>query len=180
MTIREALRALLHNEFEDILRIGTVVPGSQSGNFCQVIPFDTEGWVSNNDDNVNTPGVPLQNVRLQAGSSSGNLSNGILLVPADSSIVVVAEINPNDYCIVLYSGIKSIQFLDGTLGGLVEVMNLVTKLNNLETLLNGLIALYNAHVHTANNTPTVSLETTTLTPTVRADIENTKITHGNP
>lgn len=82
---------------------------------------------------------------------------------------------------------KAIKLLDGSLGGLVEVANLTTKLNNLENLVNDLISKYNIHTHiltlssgTGTAAPTVSLETGTLTPTVRGDIENTHITHGNP
>ena len=59
---------------------------------------------------------------------------------------------------------------------------LVTKLNNLENKLNTFIGLYNAHVHVetgGSTSPTVSLVVGTLTPTVKANIENPLITHGN-
>lgn len=73
------------------------------------------------------------------------------------------------------------QFNDGAFGGLVKVIELTTKLNNLETLVNGFVGLYNSHIHpeTGGSTgPTPQQETNTLTPTQQADIENTKITHG--
>lgn len=82
---------------------------------------------------------------------------------------------------------KAIQLLDGSLGGLVKVIDLTTKLNNLENLVNDLISKYNSHTHiltlssgTGTAAPTVTTETQTLTPTNRGDIENTNITHGNP
>ena len=77
-----------------------------------------------------------------------------------------------------------IQFNDGSYGGLVQVINLVQKLNNLENLVNDLVAKFNMHVHpgvqsgAGSTGPTVSLETGTLTPTEQADIENTEVTHG--
>ncbi len=74
-------------------------------------------------------------------------------------------------------------FNDGSLGGLVKVIQLTQKLNNLENLVNDLIAKYNSHTHiltlssgTGTAAPTATTETQTLTPTQRGDIENTKIT----
>jgi hypothetical protein len=74
---------------------------------------------------------------------------------------------------------------DGSLGGLVEVAALVTRLNNAENMVNDLAAKFNGHTHilalsagTGTAAATVTQETTTLTPTQRGDIENTKITHG--
>jgi hypothetical protein len=69
-------------------------------------------------------------------------------------------------------------------GGLVEVGNLVTKLNNLENKVNDIIASFNSHTHsgvtvgsgvTGTGTPPV---TGNLTPTQKSDIENTTVQHG--
>ena len=68
------------------------------------------------------------------------------------------------------------EFNGGTLGGIVKLNEITEKLNALENGYNSLVAKYNAHVHAANGTPTVSLETTVLTPTQTTDIENEKIT----
>ena len=72
----------------------------------------------------------------------------------------------------------------GSNGGLVKVIDLTTKLNNLENLVNDLVTKYNTHTHTTTcasgagtASPTTATETTSLTPTVRANIENTKISH---
>lgn len=173
MTIREALYELLKDKFAFDLRLGTVVPGSVSGGFCQVVPFDTE------DENGN--GSPMPNVRLQSNSG-----NGIILTPADGSVVVIGKLIEPDYCVLLYSSLVNIQMLDGSYGGLVEVANLTSKLNNLENKVNNIISVFNTHVHTGVVTGSGSSATTptlisgTLTPTNRGDIENTKITHGSP
>lgn len=70
------------------------------------------------------------------------------------------------------------QFNGGQNGGMVLLLQLVAKLNNIENLLNQFIALYNSHTHPVSGSATgvpVVPEDNTLTPTQRADIENTKI-----
>jgi hypothetical protein len=61
-----------------------------------------------------------------------------------------------------------VQFNGGNNGGMVEVIKLVTKLNNLEQAVN------NIQVWAATVTPPYSAQP--LTPTQRGDIENNKIT----
>jgi hypothetical protein len=80
----------------------------------------------------------------------------------------------------LYVNCNLVEFNGGQLGGMVEVIKLVDRLNKVENLVNNLISLYNLHTHNvtavgAPTAPTTSLETNTLTPTQRKDIENTKI-----
>lgn len=79
--------------------------------------------------------------------------------------------------------VSLVEFNGGSLGGLVKVEDLVTRLNDIEDLVNDLIEQYNGHTHilalssgTGTAAETVSQETGTLTPTTRGDIENTKIT----
>lgn len=73
-------------------------------------------------------------------------------------------------------------FNQGNNGGMVLVTDLVSRLNKIENLVNNLVTQYNGHTHilalssgTGTAAETVSQETGTLTPTVRGDIENTKI-----
>lgn len=87
---------------------------------------------------------------------------------------------------VVFSSINGVQFNDGKLGGLVRVMDLITKLNNLENAYNDLAAKFNSHTHlltltsgTGTAAPTAAPEATSLTPTQQSEIENTNITHGN-
>lgn len=129
----------------------------------------------------------LQKVRLQA---IGGQSVGFVLVPKVGSYVIVTFIDKVNGFISSTTELKEI-FIDtdlvtfngGSNDGLVNVNDLVTKLNNLENTLNTFMnTTYNTHTHisAAPGSPTavpVPLNTTTLTPTVKADLEDTKITH---
>lgn len=168
MTAREAILEIVKDKFKHRLRLGIVKAGSVAAGLCTVIPFDSE--------DVNGVGSEILEVRIQA-----NPGNGIKPTPTDGSIVLIGEIAPFDYAILMYSALDSITFMDGSLGGLVQVVALTTKLNNLENLVNDLISKYNVHTHPVSGASTgvpVIPEPTTLTPTVRANIENSKITHG--
>lgn len=121
------------------------------------------------------------------------IDDGLLLIPVLGSTVIVCHSGNNTPFIILFSaiqkiilvGVSGLQFQGGELGGLVEVQPLTTKLNSLENLVNDLVSKFNSHTHiltlttgTGTAAPTSTQETTVLTPTVRADIENTAITHG--
>ena len=117
-------------------------------------------------------------VRLMA-----SVDDGLLMIPVVGSSVVVCSSDFVTGSIIQYSGIDHISIRGGDLGGLVKVIDLTEKLNNLENKLNSLILKYNTHTHnvTAVGSPTgpgLQPETGTLTPTQRADIENDKISHG--
>ena len=113
-----------------------------------------------------------------------SIDDGILAVPAVGSTVVVSGSDFNTGCIVQYSEVEKIIFRGGDLGGLVKVIELTEKLNNLEELLNNLITKYNTHTHAGvtagggSTAVTTSIETGTLTPTQQNEIENDKIKHG--
>lgn len=119
-------------------------------------------------------------VRLQAAKET----DGILLIPVVGSVVMVQPINHVTGYVSMFSKVESIRLGDGTLGGLIKIADLVNKLNNLENKVNSLITAYNTHTHTGVTTGagTSAVGTApvsgTLTPTVRADIENDTITHG--
>lgn len=71
-----------------------------------------------------------------------------------------------------------IRFNGGDNDGMVLVNGLVTRLNAIEDKLNSLIGKYNTHIHPATSgttSPTTSQEST-ITPTNKSDVENTKIT----
>ena len=112
-----------------------------------------------------------------------SVDDGFLIIPVVGSTVVVSSSDFNTASIVQYSEVEKIVLRGGDLGGLVKVINLTSKLNNLENKLNSLVLKYNTHTHnvTAVGSPTgpgLQPETGQLTPTVRSDIENTKITQG--
>ena len=112
-----------------------------------------------------------------------SVDDGMLIVPVVGSTVVVSSSDFVTGAVVQYSGVDYISIRGGDLGGLVKVITLTQKLNNLENKLNSLILKYNTHTHnvTAVGSPTgpgLQPETGQLTPTQRSDIENDKILQG--
>lgn len=160
MEIREAIQKIAKDGFNPTrCRVAKVL--SVESDTCTVELLDTETQVSD--------------VRLQTESA-----NGVYYKPAVDSFVIVASIEDFEYVVIMYSALDEIKFLDGSYGGLVKVEDLVTKLNNLENKVNDLITFINTHSHASNGaSPSPIYLGGTLTTTVRANIENTKVTHGN-
>jgi hypothetical protein len=114
----------------------------------------------------------IEKVVITAGENNASIqvdAEGLLFEIADTKIQVSdGEIKLND----------------GSLGGLVKVIQLTQKLNNLENKVNQLITAYNTHVHTGVTTGAGSSAVTpstvsgALTPTNRVDIENDLVKHG--
>jgi aromatic ring-opening dioxygenase LigB subunit len=116
------------------------------------------------------------------------ISDGLLMVPKIDSEVKVLFSTYTTPFIVQFGDIEKIfiaadliQFNDGNLKGLVKVIELTTKLNNLENKVNSIISAFNTHTHTSTvigtpTTPPMVPIMGTLTPTSQADIENTIIT----
>ena len=118
---------------------------------------------------------------------------GFILIPEEDSQGIVTFLN-NEEAFLLNAEILSkilikigeltlvvddskFEFNGGTNGGIVNVNDLVTKLNNLENKVNTIITTYNLHVHPSTGVVTPQQITGNLTPTVKADLEDTKITH---
>ena len=114
---------------------------------------------------------------------------GLLLAPANDSTVGYVYTSPTDAFITLFGEVDDIIFQGGTNEGLVKVVELTAKINDLENLLNDLISKYNAHIHITTATvgattvpgviaPTTSLETTIIAPiTNKTEIQNDKFKH---
>jgi len=181
MTLRDVLIRYF-NKFETRIRPipCTVNPGTQfqdlDGYYCIVTPI-------------------LEQTSFQRVKISADAGNGMVLIPADNSLVFIHRMDDNDAYICAYSGLQDVIFIDGTYavkmldgsyGGLVKVASLVTKINNLENLVNDLITKYNSHTHVVTSTPSTSatplpVEGSTISPvTQRSDLENTHIIHGKP
>lgn len=125
---------------------------------------------------------------------TAEVDDGFLLIPAIGSTVLVLFSKRQPPYVTMFSELQGVQvtigdkaiemsgektiFNSGSFGGLIKINDLVAKLNNVENLLNSLIVKYNAHVHTANNTPTLSIETGSITPTTVIEIENPTVVHG--
>jgi hypothetical protein len=121
-------------------------------------------------------------------SLSCDLKKGFLLIPTNGSQVICTETSDTTAYISMVSDVTQVYIAGDVNGGLIKVVDLVTKLNNIENLLNGFISLYNTHIHVGVDSvtfapvtisPTVAQQTTVLTPTVRANIESTVVKHGN-
>lgn len=120
----------------------------------------------------------INNVRLMSC-----IDDGILIVPEVESTVSIALSDFTQPYITQYGGVKKITFIGGDSGGLVKVIELTEKLNNIENKVNSLLNSYNLHTHnvTAVGSPTgpnLNQVAGQLTLTERGDIENKDIQHG--
>jgi hypothetical protein len=181
--IIEAIQKISGTQLNDKVRLyaASVVSVDEPTRTCVVTTISSQGSMT------------IENVQLMA-----SLDDGILLLPAVDSTVIVSYSTYNQPFISLFSELQKvllivgssilsikdgiIQFNDGSNGGLVEVIKLTTKLNNLENLVNDLVSKYNTHTHiltltsgTGTAAPTAAPESTVITPTQRSDIENTLI-----
>jgi len=121
----------------------------------------------------------LVSVRLMAQNEKG-----FLLVPKVDSAVIVSFLENKSPYISMVSEVSEIQLNGDNYDGLVKINDLVDKLNDIENTLNTHIALYNAHVHSGGTMmgstgAPAALDTNTLTPTVKADLENITVKQGN-
>jgi len=128
----------------------------------------------------------LYDVRLQAAISN---TNGFCLYPGKDSFVIVAFINSTTGLVVGSTGLESIhsdcnlfEFNNGT-DGMVKIVQLTDKLNNLVDEINKIKDIVNSHTHPYLN-GTVAAETSaTLTRAYAAttfnksNYEDVKIKH---
>jgi hypothetical protein len=146
------------------------------------VDFDSRTCTCSAVNDTSTTSIEL--VRFQSV-----VDDGVILVPKiGSSVTVLLSIRIQPM-IVMYSELDNVyivapkvQFNKGQLGGLVKVIDLTTKLNNLEKLVNDLVTKYNLHTHVTtcpagagSASPTPNIESQVLTPTQRTDIENKAI-----
>ena len=132
----------------------------------------------------------IKAVRLQPDISK---STGLVQIPRNGSMVVVTFINEATAFVSLVTDPEEI-IIDtdqvtingGGNDGLINIRDLVTKLNNLENMLNAHIVVFNAHTHPyfpgplaqAPTSVTATPDTQTpLVPTVKLDLEDGKVKH---
>ena len=125
----------------------------------------------------------IKNVNLSANYPTNKA--GFVLAPTVNSLVQVSFTDDQQAFVSMVSEVDFIYLNGNDYGGLVQVQPLVDKLNNLENMVNDLKNQYNSHTHvltlssgTGTAAVTVSQETTTLTTTQKADLENTTVLHG--
>jgi hypothetical protein len=121
----------------------------------------------------------IPNVRIMAQNE-----NGFLLVPKVGSVVIISFLTDSDAYVSMVSEVSEIQLNGDNYDGLVKINDLVDKLNDIENTLNTHITLYNAHVHSGGTIMgstgiPAAIDTNTLIPTIKADLENTTCKHGN-
>lgn len=144
----------------------------------EVDSLDTDSMTCQGTALTGPVGNAIADIRLMAA-----VDDGVLLTPSVGSTVTVIMSTFTGPVALCYSAVDKITLLGGDLGGLVKVIDLTKKLNNLENIVNDLIAKFNTHTHnvTAVSAPTgpnLLPETQTLIITKRIDIENQNITQG--
>lgn len=190
--LQEAIQRIANTHGKDIpsLVICTVDSFDLETQTCECTPIG-------GDATTKIPGVQLK----------AEPNNGILIKPKIGSTVIVSMSLKTSAYIFMFSDIDSIDTVipnptpggkstilkieqgkitmnDGSYDGIVKVNDLVTKLNNLESKVNSMIGIFNSHVHpgvtvgAGSTLISITPVTGTLTPTVKADVENGLIVHG--
>jgi hypothetical protein len=122
------------------------------------------------------------NITFDALLTAG-ISDGFVVTPEIDSMVYVLMSKYTLPFIVTFSDIMQFDIMGGEFGGLVKVVELTQKLNNLENKVNDIITTFGTHTHnvTAVGSPTAQ----TATPIVgsliisqQQDIENVNVKHG--
>jgi hypothetical protein len=114
---------------------------------------------------------------------TAGVSDGFFVVPEIDSMVFVLSSKYSLPFVVSYSDITDYIIMGGEFGGLVKVLELTQKLNNLENKVNEIISTFGTHTHNVINVgqqtaPTLTPINGSLTVTQRAELENTRIKHG--
>lgn len=156
-----------------------------AGTFTQQkITFDLGNVVSVNADE-RTCEVGMDNNVTMTCKLMAQVGDGILLIPAIGSDVLIGYFTYENAYVLMYSDLDTIGLKGSELGGLVKVIELTQKLNNLENKVNTIIANFNSHIHSGVTTGpgvsgiTATPVTGTIVPTTRTEIENANVTHGN-
>lgn len=143
--------------------------------------------------NVNTVDLSTRTANVTTITGTANLtfdalltagiSDGFVITPEIGSMVYVLMSKYTLPFIITYSDITQFDVMGGEFGGLVKVVELTQKLNNLENKVNEIISIFGTHTHGvvtvgAPTSPTTTPIAGSLTVTQRANIENININHG--
>ena len=193
--IKEAVQRLAGTFLKDGLSIiqATVTDVDTTKYTCTCSPISGDSTTTftnvNLSANNNKGFIPLPALQSTVLVAVSIKNNPPYLIGWDllQGLICIVQ-NTNDGSIsqlIIQNGI--VQINDGSYGGLIQIDQLVTKINNIENLLNEFIGTYNTHTHLyapgpGTPAPTdapVSTESNTIAPTTqRSDLENTKVTHG--
>ena len=144
---------------------------------CNVNSVD----LSNRTANVTTI-TGTANLTFDALLTAG-ISDGFVITPEVGSMVYVLMSKYTLPFVVTFSDIMQFDIMGGEFGGLVKVVELTQKLNNLENKVNEIIATFGTHTHNVTAVSAPTAPTTTpiqgnLTISQREDIENVNVRHG--
>lgn len=157
---------------------GSVKSVNESERTCVVTPSDG--------------GPDVLDVRLETDYTEGSStdSKGFFIVPEVSSLVIITFMSKEESFISAWTQIDKIVskqtewiFNDGSNDGLAKIIELTSKLNDIENKVNSLITFINTHLHTtvAPGSPTTppvpSFTGGSLTLTSKSDIENENVKH---
>lgn len=113
------------------------------------------------------------------------VGDGILLLPAVDSTVIVGLSTRNTAFVLMYSDIDTIVLRGGQFGGLIKIEDLVTKISNIEKDLNSIKQVFSAtwtpvpeDGGAALKAAAATWSAETFTPTQKEDLENTNVLHG--
>ena len=167
MTIRETILEIVKDQFKTVYGVPcTVKSVNSSERTCDCSPI--------NDD------ADILDVRLLAGDG-----NGLTYIPKVGSVVIVKMISDVSGFVAMFSQLDNIQFLDGSFGGLTKTPELKTQLDKTKEVVDAI-------KDSLTNWTTVPNDGGAALKTFFAgqiagkdtgdysDIENDKITHGNP
>ena len=166
--IRQAIKRMSANEDAEFYGVPCIVESiDENALICDCMPINGD--------------AAFNDVRLQAGAGTG-----IVIIPKVQSVVMVQPINEITGYISLFSDIESIQFLNGSFGGLIKIEELTTKLNNVEKDLNDLKEVFSTTWTPTPNDGGAALKVAaanwyaaTIAETERGDLENELIKHGD-
>ena len=139
--------------------------------------------------------IDIPNVQLMA-----DVDDGLLMLPTVGSTVIVMYSKRSRPFVVMYSQVDkilmisgssvisvkdgAIQFNDGSYGGLIQIKQLISKINTLENDLNTIKKAVSTWTPVPNDggaalkAASATWAATTLIKTQQSDIENTTIQHG--
>lgn len=174
MDLKEIIEQIAKDDQQEIYSLVCVVDEvNEDERTCSVTPLNG--------------GVAVFGVRLQAAI---NQNVGFVAIPALNSEIVVTFLSKQSGYVALFSEIDKIlidtdqvEFNGGANGGLVNINDLVGKLNTIENDLNNLKATLAGWVPVPNDggaalkASLASYNSSTLTPTLTSDIEDPSIVH---
>ena len=151
----------------------------QNSLVCTVKSYDTDTKTCycipiNND-------ADIQQVRINPQS---NL-DGFIIFPKLNSLVLVSFLSDSSAYIAMFSEVDEVHLAGAEYGGIVKVENLTSKLNNIENNINNLITAITAWVPVPSDggaalkVALTAWLTSSLTPTVRGNLENLVVKHGS-